>query len=918
MTKRRWSGFLNFFLLLAVAASVETLAASSPSPQASLKSLKDATHIEFKGLPDWRYDITRRSANGKKHVLVQLEGIKPDEVKNLESLKDGRVLAVEVKEGVNSFALIDFTLGDPAVNVFDYQTESPSNLILDFYKEMPSQEQIDRKVLKKKRSKALAKQDRFFSRSPASDIGPAVDEKPLLTSSISVPVQIKNGIFDGGDQDLKRFKLDSSENKEKSIIRSSQNIYVHFPDLVVGHPYFEEVLQEKPRYELEKENTEENQMVQLIVKFLTDKKSKPAVALRTMKFFNEKYPQSKYSKMIDFLRADIYFKLWQRDHQKPDLETALTRYKDLLNDYPDDPRRFHILMLIGLSYLEVGNYFGALSTFQVGVQTYPDSPYYWPMRMVVAETYRALGKTQDALHEFDEIEKNPKSGIYSSEARYRRGDVFFKAKDYASAINEYKEALRKYPAKWADGPNIFFNLAEALFWQKDYLASLDAFRDFLQRFPSNSYGGYAMTRLGEILDILGGPKQKVHGAYLESFFRFHDSPGAYLAKVHINTERFATMKEKEVEAVRKENGEELPKNLDGIDAFVTLAESDGYLLRKNYEKSRSLLVKYFQSNPSSPYLDIFKSRIVAGLTSEMQEDLEKQNDVGALELYLRNLDKWFLKNNRIDTLFYAARAYEALNVPDDSSHLYLECLKDLQALKPDVLKMKSVFENLPSIDEVNLRLAKVNLDTGEFKKAAEYLAAIKEPAKLSESEQIERSLILAAVAEKQEKPEVAVQALKNLTEKWTGKPELLAEPWLRLGNLFNEMGKQNEAMSYLKKINDAVDKKAEISPKVAREALELEGALYISKKQIPEAIKAYGLVIEKYGDSDSVASVRYKLGKLYYDQKNLREASRVWGPLKDSKGGEMWAKMADEHLSAAQWSQKYNRYLNRAPAGGNP
>src|SRR5580704_17885582 len=98
--------------------------------QVETKSLKDATHIIFAGHDEWRYDISR----APKSVSVQFNGLKPDDVSELTDLKDVRVKNVTVKEGTNGDDLVTFTLA-PGLNLFDYQTDQPVNLVFDIFKE---------------------------------------------------------------------------------------------------------------------------------------------------------------------------------------------------------------------------------------------------------------------------------------------------------------------------------------------------------------------------------------------------------------------------------------------------------------------------------------------------------------------------------------------------------------------------------------------------------------------------------------------------------------------------------------------------------------------------------------------------------------------------------------------------------------
>src|SRR4029077_18556418 len=126
---------------------------------------------------------------------------------------------------------------------------------------------------------------------------------------------------------------------------------------------------------------------------------------------------------------------------------------------------------------------------------------------------------------------------------------------------------------------------------------------------------------------------------------------------------------------------------------------------------------------------------------------------------------------------------ESLNVLDEAEKFFKSALNERSKLSGEGLKEAQVFQKLPTSDTLNLRLSEVCLEKGEIKKAAEYLGAIVNADQFSENEKIERSLILAAIAEKEERIDIAQSALKDLADHWKGNPALLAEHWLKLAKL---------------------------------------------------------------------------------------------------------------------------------------
>ena len=142
-----------------------------------------------------------------------------------------------------------------------------------------------------------------------------------------------------------------------------------------------------------------------------------------------------------------------------------------------------------------------------------------------------LKQEESALAELTSIENDEKTGAYKEQARFKRGDVYFKMEKYDEAMKEYAGAIKAYPQNMKDSPNAYYNTAEALFRQKQYKKSLDQSLLFLKKFPDHQYASYAMHRVANNLEILGAPAKQVMAAYIEDYYRYRNTPASFLAKL---------------------------------------------------------------------------------------------------------------------------------------------------------------------------------------------------------------------------------------------------------------------------------------------------------------------------------------------------------------------------------------------------
>jgi len=215
----------------------------------------------------------------------------------------------------------------------------------------------------------------------------------------------------------------------------------------------------------------------------------------------------------------------------------------------------------------------------------------------------------------------------------------------------------------------------------------------------------------------------------------------------------------------------------------------------------NLLTKYYQKYVLSPYLPIFKEYISQTITNEMDRNEEGGSSLKSVEAFLANRSTWLAGSNRIDTQYILGQAYENLNLIDDATRAYGTAMALLNKLTPEQFKTESVLERLPSRDEINLRIAAANLkDDNLKKKLLSIFRRLKAQTPFQKKKKVERGLILSTLAEKEERTDLALLALKELSEHWKGKPELLADAWLRIGKLEATHGNYTNALPWVEKV----------------------------------------------------------------------------------------------------------------------
>ncbi|MFK8139174.1 MAG: tetratricopeptide repeat protein, partial [Bdellovibrionales bacterium] len=743
------------------------LAFVSPSfaVNVQLENIGEASQIQFSGKTAWEYKISREKNN---IVKIEIPKLNIKARKDLETWKASQIKKITVNSISNSKDEILVSLKKSDIESFDYQMEEPSRLIVDFFIN-PTKE--------KKQAKKKESSKRKLAGEIAIDIG--VGERKKLTTDKEDKSELKKkiiadikdsklGTFDGGDKDFSRFKIEDYEIKESAIIASRRNIYIQFPFLIEQNNILENIISNPPIYEVTEKSAEENKQVRLI-KQLFDKK-RYAVFITALKFFREKFPESRYNELVRYMEADVFYALYKRDGNAVDLQRAVALYETIIKDFPKSPLAERTRLLIAYTLWDTGNKFNALKSFMRILNSNPNTKYKNDLKISIGDAYRDINKHQDALDTYNVVYLDKDSGLKGIEAKYKVGDVYALKGDFKRAIAAYEEAITEFPDKASSFPNAFYNIAESKFWLGEYKDALDMYVKYARNFPKTQHGGFAVTRIGETLQILGADEEKYKGAFLESWFRFTGSQGANIGRIRYLSHLMPKMKPIAVEAAHKEIDSYVKNSeLPFIKDFGTIVLADGYYIRGELDKSFFLLENFYKENSTATTLDLFKDRIVKTITKQIAQKVEKGNHVDAIRTYGKHAGSWLRDSDRVDLRFNLGRAFEASNVSDEAIKIYKATVNRLYAIAgSEEEKERKIFESLPTAEQINLRISATNLKAKNFKESSKYLLKIKDLSKLDPSEQIEKVIVKSYLDEKDGKINQAIKLVEELVDSWKG------------------------------------------------------------------------------------------------------------------------------------------------------
>lgn len=895
--------------------------AASPSVKGEVSRIGDSVHVEFQGAKDWNYNLQKKVFADKAVIELTVPALTAESIKQLAGWSDTTIKKISVeKGGVDQSVILKFELAQENIEAFDYLTEEPSKLMVDFYFSKKTESNVKapasksgqiEKITELPKKGMQGKVESKESRTPASDVLViATNESPA--ANVDPAAQLK-GIFDGGDPEFERFSIKDFELKEDSVIRSRENFYIVFPMLKVEGQHFNEIKAQKPSYEVEATADVANKEMRLLLTLFN--KGRFNVFLKAVDLFQKKHPRSEYDEKIRFMEADAYYSLWEKEGSNPYFQKAMEKYQIAIDRYPKSPLSERARFFVAYSYYTNGDPIEALRLFQKYVRENPKSELRDRAHLAVARTLLKLNKFDEAKKTYDSIIKEAFSKDAVIEASYLQGDVPYQDKNFELARNYYANAIKKFPESWAKFPNAFYNFAESQFWLGKYKESLETYRDYLKKFPDHPHAGYAMTRVGELLEILGADPQRVAGAYLETFFRYGDTPGASVARLHTLSNKISQMKDKELHTALKEIDEIVERTgLPKIDLFAKVLTAEGLARRHEYENGIQQLLTWYQANPLTTDAGIIKSRLVRHINEKMSHELAEGKYLDVLKTHNQYAEQWLKGSPRIDTLYTLGQAFEFAGAVKEADALYRETLNKIYALKGTRQeKERSVFESLPTEQELNLRLASVSADRQQIGKAYDYLRQIKNPERLPETKQIERVELAAKILEQKGEREAASRYLMDLVNNWKGQVDLMVSPSLKLAHLQVKGQHFEEAKSRLSSVMNLLKDSDKIPSREHAETLKGLGEIYEKTKDQKNQIATWTELLKLYEETQPLASIRYKLGEVYFNQGNVQKAAEEWKSLDPTKNA-FWYKLSQEQLNSKEWSSGYKKYIQRIPA----
>lgn len=875
-----------------------------------LERVGNMTHFEFQGQKEWDYDLQKN----KNKITLMVPRLTQESVERVEEYSGLLIESVDVDQSVENKSKMTIVLIDPLVESFDYLTQDPSNLVVDFFVTDDSlikkikEKNIAKKSKKKKDSSLFATKEDMSKkgRNPAfAEFFAIDDEKEKIKKEDEEELSLKPVAPIGELFDFGTLVSQVDDALEAKVIEAKGNIYLRYPLLKLENKHLRELQSFKPEYEIKKSFSDENKQARSLLALYQQRSF--ASYIKAKRIFKKTFPVSKYDEILSYVEADVWIELWKKNNRDEYLTKAMNLYRMLIERNPNSRITERTLIYAGLISHEVKEYFLATKLLKRYLKNYPSSPFNNYVKIYLADSLANLNNFGGARTALSQVIKDDEEGS-AAEAQYRVGDIYFLQQSYRRAERAYQKALEKYPKEAGNYPNALFNKAEAHFVLAEYTESLKNYKGFFDSYPNHPFGGYALTRIGEIIDILGGSKKRSQGFYNESFFRYRKTTGGAIARMRSLSQRFKDMKNKElatsIAEIRK-----LEKEVDlhQVDEFSSFMISDGYYSRGDFKEASNTLIDYFQVNPKPVNIKKFERRISRAIAGDIRELLQEGNVVKAISIIESHQKSWLSKSRRVDVQYFRANAYEKMGLYEEAMSSYKRLNKRMSLLvgsKEE--KERKVFEYYPTFDQVNLRKAVSSYGLNKNDEALAFLKEVKSIKDLDEQSKVDYHLTLSKLSYDNKQYASALKTVSLIDDEQIKDPEKKEKFNIYLSQVYEKNEKFDEALAILEKFYKRFKGERDQVYTLSRLF-----KLYKEKGLTQKAMETGERLLNEYDAKYDLDKERYYLGELHYAANNSKEAQKVWKGLTKKS---MWAELAKNKESNSEWKKKTSDSMKRIPA----
>lgn len=218
-------------------------------------------------------------------------------------------------------------------------------------------------------------------------------------------------------------------------------------------------------------------------------------ALEEFKSFQNRFASSKYLDETQYVLSWIYFQLREYDQ-------SIAEYQKMLDKFPQSPLIPLVYYGMGDAYFNKGDYQTALNSYNEILSKYKNTEYVIDAINGIQYCYLAQGNVNDAAMTISNfVYSNP--GLKNLDKLFiKKGDIYYSQRDFANAIQSYKEFIATFPQS-SLAAAAHFSIAKSCIQLKYYPEALHNLSLIFNNYKESELFDDAIIESGNVYRITG-------------------------------------------------------------------------------------------------------------------------------------------------------------------------------------------------------------------------------------------------------------------------------------------------------------------------------------------------------------------------------------------------------------------------------
>lgn len=639
-----------------------------------------------------------------------------------------------------------------------------------------------------------------------------------------------------------------------------------------------------------------------------------------------------------FRSADAFALEEKRKKEQGRMDFVIQQYREAINaaltanlGYEDVPRAYYG---IGQAYQKAGLNINALRQYNLIQDLYPGSPFAKDAHFESGVLQMELFRFQKAIDSLENFVKENHRAPQVPAALFKIGQAEFKLKRFSDAKRSFDKAWSLDPDFMKRDPKLMFHMGEAYFENQDYATAREIYETLIDNHPNETFSNLVAIRIGDFF--------RAENKLGDAIKAYEKAINKYTKELHlVGRMRIANLHAENPEPDAYKKALSIYNYV--IDEHPFSQQIQDALLRKgltlslfhHHHEAVKELERFCAKYPENIYVKnrIIQERILETIENSIKNAYNQEDYMGVLGIFEKYKHKYFTrphlskcfipseeKNFNLQRpslldrapLFLLADSSFRLGLNDKALEFYDHIdQQKTNTLSPLALFSKGViFDLKEDFDQAQA----VYQDFITRFPSHTYTPTVKKALgdsyhKVHKFDRVDRAI------------RIYNQTIRDYQDSDNALDrEIIAPSWFALANLYQGIGKYDEAIRSYKQVLSTYEHPLEdekVLPIVVETHFTL-GNLFYELNQMPEAMAAYNEAIRLFPSSDKAPWAKYQKGQIFIKYNEKTKALKIFEELIEQAKKEpdaLWGPLAVESHKLLVNDLSFEKYLGREASG---